>query len=80
MCNFHFISMALLTFIRSDMKAGPLSDPMLVGNPNRGTISLSRLQATSDALSVQVGRPPPMPRMYIPRPTGNENGNMVSSQ
>ena len=49
--------MALLTCcIRADMKAGPLSDPVLVGNPNRGTISLRRLRATSDALSVQVGK------------------------
>ena len=38
------------------MKAGPLSDPVLVGNPNRGTISLSRLRATSDALAVLVGK------------------------
>ena len=38
------------------MKARPLSGPMLVGNPNLGTISLSRHQATSDALSVQVGK------------------------
>ena len=34
------------------MKAGPLSNPMLVGNPNLGTISLNRHQATFDALSV----------------------------
>ena len=34
-------------------KAGPLSEPMLVGSPNLGTISLSRHWATSDALSVQ---------------------------
>ena len=29
---------------------------MLVGSPNLGTISLSRHQATSDALSIQVGK------------------------
>ena len=33
-----------------------VSGPMLVGNPNLGTISLSRHQATFDALSVQVGK------------------------
>ena len=38
------------------MKARPLSDPMLVGNLNLGTISLSRHQATFDALSVWVGK------------------------
>ena len=80
MCNFYFIFMALLTCIRYDMKAGPLSDPMLVGNPYRGTISLSRLRATSDAISVRVGRPPPIPRKYITRPTDNEDGDMVSTQ
>ena len=37
-------------------KAGPLSDPMLVGNANLGTVSLSRHQATFDALSVRVGK------------------------
>ena len=31
-------------------------DPMLVGNPNLGTISLSRHRATSGALSIQVGK------------------------
>ena len=36
------------------MKARSLSNPMLVGNPNLGTITLSRHWATSDALSVQV--------------------------
>ena len=36
------------------MKAGPLSDPMLVGNPNLGAIFLSWHLAASDVLSVQV--------------------------
>ena len=40
----------------SHTKAGSLSEPMLVGSPNLGTISLSRHRATSDALSVQVGK------------------------
>ena len=38
------------------MKTGPLSDTMLVGNPNLGTVSLRRHQATFDALSVWVGK------------------------
>ena len=55
-CSFHLMFKVLLTCCtKSAMKAGPLSDPMLVGNPNLGTISLSKHQATSDALSVQVG-------------------------
>ena len=45
-----------LLYTKSAMKAGPLSDPMLVGNPNLETISLSRYQATFDALSVWVGK------------------------
>ena len=56
-CNFHLMFKVLLTcYTKSAMKAGPLSDPMLVGNPNLGTISLSRHQATFGALSVQVGK------------------------
>ena len=46
----------LTCYAKSATKSGPLSDPMLVGNPNLGTISLSRHQATFDALSVQVGK------------------------
>jgi hypothetical protein len=46
----------IICYTNSATKAGPLSDPMLVGNPNLGTISLSRHWATSDALSVQVGK------------------------
>ena len=54
-CNFHLMFKVLLPcYTKSAMKAGPLSDPMLVGNPNLGTISLSRHQATFDALSVRV--------------------------
>ena len=57
-CNFHLMFKVLLTFYtKSAMKAGPLSDPVLVGNPNLGTISLSRHQATFDVLSVRVGKP-----------------------
>ena len=42
-CNFHLMFQVLLTrCTKSATKAGPLSDPMLVGNPNLGTISLSR--------------------------------------
>ena len=56
-CNFHLMFKVLLTcYTKSVTKAGPLSDPMLVGNPNLGTISLSRHQATFDALSVGVGK------------------------
>ena len=38
------------------MNAGPLSYPMLVGNPNLGTIFLSRHQATFDDISVWLGK------------------------
>ena len=56
-CNFHLVFKVLLTcHTTSAMKAGPLSDPMLVGNPHLETISLSRHQATFDALSVRVGK------------------------
>ena len=56
-CSFHFMFEVLLTCCtKSGTKAGPLSDPVLVGNPNLGPIPLSRRWATSDALSVQVGK------------------------
>ena len=56
-CNFHLMFQVLLTrCTKSATKAGPLSDSMLVGNPNLGTISLSRHWATSHAFSVQVGK------------------------
>ena len=55
-CNFHLMFKALLIYCtKSSMKARPLSNPMLVGDPN-GTISLSRHLATSDAFSVWVGK------------------------
>ena len=54
-CNFHF-KVLLTCYTKSATKAGPLSNPMLVGNPNLGTISLSRHQATFDALAVRVGK------------------------
>ena len=55
--HFHLMFKVWLTcYTKSATKAGPLSDPMLVGNPNLGSISLSRHQATSDALSVWVGK------------------------
>ena len=61
-CNFHFIFKVLLTFCtKLALKAGPLSDPMLAGNPNLGTISLRRHQTTFDALSVWVGKAPTHP-------------------
>jgi len=53
-CNFHLT--LLICYTKSATKAGPLSDPMLVGNPNLGTISLSRHWAPFDALSVGVGK------------------------
>ena len=46
----------LLTCTKSATKIRPLSNRVLVGNPNLGTISLRRHRATSDALSVQVGK------------------------
>ena len=46
----------LICCTKSATKAGPLSDPMLVGNPNLGTISLSRHHSTSDALSDHIGK------------------------
>ena len=56
-CNFHLMFKVLLTcYTKSATKDGPLSNPMLVGNPNLVTVSLSRDQAISDALSVQVGK------------------------
>ena len=56
-CSFHLMFKVLFTCCtKSATKAGPLSDPMLVGNPNVETISLSRHWATSDALSVWVGK------------------------
>ena len=56
-CNFHLMFKVLLTcYTKSALKARPLSDPMLVGNPNLGIISLSRHQATFDVLSVRVGK------------------------
>ena len=52
-CNFHLMLEVLLScYTKSAMKARLLSDPMLVGNTNLGTISLSRHWATFDALSV----------------------------
>ena len=55
--NFHLMFKILLTcYTKSATKARPLSDRMLVGNPNLGIISLSRHQATFDALSVRVGK------------------------
>ena len=66
-CSFHFMFKVLLTYCtKSAMKAGPLSDPMLVGSPNLGTISPGRHWATSDALSVWVGKTPIHPGTYIP--------------
>ena len=56
-CNFHLMFKVWLTcYTKSATKAGPLSDPMLVRNPNLGSISLSRHQATFDALSVRIGK------------------------
>ena len=56
-CSFHLMFKVLFTCCtKSATKAGPLSDPMLVGNPNLGTISLSSHWATSDVLSVQIGK------------------------
>ena len=57
LCNFHLMfKVLLICYTNSAMTARPLSDPMLVGNPHLETISLSRHQATFDALSVRVGK------------------------
>ena len=45
----------LLICTKSAATARSLSEPMLVGSPNLGTISLSRHHSTSDAFSDQVG-------------------------
>ena len=50
------LEVLLSCYTKSARKAGPLSDPMLVRNPNLGSISLSRHQATFDAVSVRVGK------------------------
>ena len=51
-CSFHLMfKVVLICYTKSATKAGPLSDLMLVGNPNVGTISLSKHRATSDAFS-----------------------------
>ena len=56
-CCMQFPLKVLLTCCtKSATKAGSLSDTMLVGNQNLGTISLSRHRATSDALLVRVGK------------------------
>ena len=56
-CNFHSVFKVLLTCCaKSATKSGPLSDPMLVGNPNLGTLSLGKHRATFDVLSDQVGK------------------------
>ena len=56
-CNFHLMFIVLFPCCtKSATKAGSLSDTMLVGNQNLGTISLSRHRATSDALLVRVGK------------------------
>ena len=56
-CSFHLMFKVLFSCCtKSAMKARPLSGPMLVGNLNLGTIFLSRHRATSDALSVPVGK------------------------
>ena len=46
------LKVLLTCYTKSATKAPLLSDPMLVGNPNLGTHSLSRHQATFNALSV----------------------------
>ena len=55
-CGFHLMFKVLLTCTKSATKAGSLPEPMLVESPNLGTISLSRHRATSDSLSVHVGK------------------------
>ena len=56
-CNVHLIFRALHTcWIKLATKVVPLSDPILVGNPNLGIISQSRQRATSFAFLVQVGK------------------------
>ena len=70
----------LLTCTKSATKAGSLSEPMLVESPNLGTISLSRHRATSDALSVQVGKASTHPKNVHTMPAGNGSVSEVSFQ
>ena len=70
----------LTCYTKSATKAGPLSNPMLVGNPNLGTISLSRHWAASDALSVQVGKASTHPENVHTMPAGNGSVSEVSFQ
>ena len=65
-CNFHLMfKVLLICYTNSATKARPLSDPMLVGNPHLETISLSRHQATFDALSVWVGQASTQPENIL---------------
>jgi len=65
-CNFHLMFKVLLTCCtKSATKAGPLSYPMLVGNPNLGTISLCRTKSQNctacsqvNAASQHIEKPP----------------------
>ena len=80
-CNFHLMFRVLLTcYTTSATKAKPLFDPMLVGNPNLGTISLSRHRATLDALSVRVGKASTHPENVRTMPAGNGSVGEVSFQ
>ena len=43
-------------WVTAEMKAGPLSDCILLGRPKRGMMSLSRISATVEAPSDEVGK------------------------
>ena len=79
-CNFHLIFRALHTcWIKSATNAGPLSDPILVGNPNLGISSQIKQWATWFAFSVRWGRPLPNCRRYILWLVSNANaGTFIS--
>ena len=64
-CSFHLMfKVLLICYTKSAMNVGPLSNPMLVGNPNLGTLSLSRHEATFDTLSIQVGKASTHPNVH----------------
>ena len=80
LCNFYLIFRALHScWIKSSTKAGPLSDPILVGNPNLGISSQIKQWATWFAFSVRWGRPLPNCRRYILWLVSNDNaGTFIS--
>ena len=55
--SFQVMPKALETcWVTAEMKAGPLSDRILLGRPKQGMMSLSRISATVEAPSDEVGK------------------------